>query len=83
MIEVAFCDFCNKETPESHLSPCAICKREMCNEDGGKEHTAYAVDVYRYGGAERVNGAHICNDCASKSLPVATIQVFLDSLLGR
>ena len=86
-VEVRYCDFCKKEVPESHLSRCVICGREMCNEGGGAEHTAYSLDIFRYEDRARANNARtkICKDCANKPVltadPDTTVKEFLDNLI--
>ena len=77
-VEVLSCDFCKKEV--AHLSHCAICKKEMCLADGGKEHICYSVEIYRYKDMERVCGAYVCKECANKPVAGATVREFLDSL---
>lgn len=78
-VVVKYCDFCGNET--KHLSTCAVCKKEMCNDGGGKTHTAYSVEIYRYRDAQRLH-ASICKECGDSTVPL-TIQAFIDGMMGQ
>ena len=78
-VTVRYCDLCKKET--DHLRRCAVCKREMCTDDGGKKHTAYHVEVYQYGDAQRFTG-DICVDCVKEKINLTIRQLF-EGMMGR
>ncbi|MBI4088656.1 hypothetical protein HY415_01015 [Candidatus Kaiserbacteria bacterium] len=76
---VMYCDLCGKEA--QHLSKCAVCKREMCSEDGMKFHAAYALELYRYDDANRLN-IHVCKTCADMKVNLTICQL-LDGMMER
>jgi len=80
-VEVKYCDFCKEEA--SHLDRCAVCKRQMCSKDGGKAHTAFGVELYRYSDAQRLvgYGSKVCKECSQKKFN-GTIQELLDAMMG-
>ena len=75
-IEVSYCEICNAEAP--CLEKCAFCKRGLCLKDGGKEHFAYSLELFRYADSDRRH-VHICHDCC-KQESVSTIGEFLDAI---
>ena len=79
-VEVKYCDFCGEET--QHLDRCAICKREMCNKDGGAAHSVFSIEVYRYEDGRRLAGnrSQICNDCADKKFD-GTIRDLINGMM--
>ena len=77
VVAVKYCDFCGKET--QHLSKCAVCKKEMCSEDGMKAHAAYSLELYRYGDANRLN-IHVCKTCGDMNI-IITISQLLDGMM--
>ncbi|MBU1255763.1 hypothetical protein KKH35_02740 [Patescibacteria group bacterium] len=81
-VEVKYCDFCKEET--GHLDRCAVCKKEMCNKDGNKAHTAYSTEIYRYKDGQRLvgYGNNICKDCAGETFD-GTIQELLDGMMSE
>ncbi|KKQ77461.1 MAG: hypothetical protein A3A96_01670 [Candidatus Zambryskibacteria bacterium RIFCSPLOWO2_01_FULL_39_39] len=78
-VETGYCDFCKEKA--SHLKKCAICKREMCGRGGYSEHSAYGMEVYRYGDANRLVSSHICKECVDKSLTITVGELF-EGILG-
>jgi hypothetical protein len=78
-INVKYCDFCGEET--SHLDKCAICKKEMCKKDGGKEHADYSLEIHRYQDGKHICGCKICKDCASQQAS-GTIADIINKMLN-
>jgi hypothetical protein len=78
-VAVQYCDFCEKEM--QYFNKCAICKKEMCNEDGGTKHAAYHVELYRYSDGERLN-AHVCKGCSVTVFKFA-IQALFNDMIGK
>jgi hypothetical protein len=78
-VEVRYCDFCREEA--THTSTCPICRRDMCNGEGGKKHTAYSVEIYRYEDGDHLS-VPICQDCASKPM-TGTVKEFIDIMFKR
>jgi hypothetical protein len=76
-IEISYCDFCGDEAP--HLDQCAVCKREMCGKDSGREHAAYSVEVYRYRDHARSGTRKVCKYC-SRSV-IRALQVLFDVMI--
>lgn len=81
-VEIKYCDFCKRET--EHLDKCAVCKQEMCNDYGGKIHTAYSVEIYRYDDERHLvgYGSRICRQCAKRGFN-GTIQELFDGMMGE
>ena len=79
-VEVKLCDYCRDET--EHLDRCAVCKREMCLKDGGVAHSAFSVELYKYGTGQRLKGygSLVCRDCAEKKFD-GTIGELLDGMM--
>jgi len=81
LVTVKFCDFCGNES--THLKKCAICKKDMCGENGNAKHCAYSVqDIYRYNDAARNVDRGICKECAGKKTNL-TIGQLLDAMMGK
>lgn len=82
-ITVKICDFCGDEV--KNLSTCAICKREMCDKDGGKAHAAFNLtDVYRYSDGRRLSivASKVCDDCAKKRFG-GTLEQFFSGMMDE
>ncbi|MBI2097373.1 MAG: hypothetical protein HYT46_00315 [Candidatus Vogelbacteria bacterium] len=80
-VEVKLCDACGAETT-SHLEKCAVCKRDLCNKDGGKEHLAYSLEVYWYENGARGH-FQVCKDCEQKlRKPVSPFAALVNILLN-
>jgi hypothetical protein len=77
-VVVKYCDLCAKEA--QHFNKCAICKKEMCNEDGGKKHAAYHIELFRYSDGQRLI-AHVCGICAERHVNLAVWQL-LNGMMG-
>lgn len=78
IVTVKYCDLCGNEV--EHLNKCAVCKKEMCNEEGGKKHSAYAVEIYRYSDGQRLI-SHVCKVCAEMRVNLAVWQL-LNGMMG-
>ncbi len=76
-VDVQYCDACQTEV--EHLKKCAVCKRDLCIQDGAK-HSAYGLETYRYMDGQRAN-LHICKDCCAKK-PALNIGELLEAMLG-
>jgi hypothetical protein len=50
-------------------------------DDGGKKHTAYSVEIYRYRDSNRVVSGRVCKECAGKN-PDLTTGELLDLMLN-
>ena len=78
-VDVKYCDICQEET--GHLSKCLVCKRDICATDGGKKHSAYSLDIYRYRDGSRISSGLICKECAEKSTNMSICRL-LDGMLS-
>ena len=78
-VEVQSCDVCQTEV--THLTQCAICKRDLCSGDGGSKHFAWSVEIFRYRDSNRGN-LHTCKDCNERKTSLS-IGELLDAMLGR
>ena len=78
IIAVKYCDFCGKE--KQHLSRCVVCKKEMCNENGGKAHAVYGIELYRYSDGQRLISSPICTTCGDMNI-IITISQLLDGMM--
>jgi len=81
-VEIKYCDFCGEET--EHFDKCAVCKREMCNKDGGAAHSAFSIKVYRYSDRYHLEGygSKICKNCADKK-PDGTIRNLINGMMSK
>ncbi len=81
-VNVKYCDLCGEEA--EHLDRCAVCKREMCNKDGGAAHSTFSIEVYRHedGGHLVGYGSKICNDCAEKKFK-GTIRDLINGMMSK
>jgi len=77
-VVVKYCDFCGKESKS--LSKCAVCKKEMCSEGGGKTHAAYSVEIYRYSDAQRIVSTRVCKKCSVGTFDLS-IGAFFDEMM--
>lgn len=76
-VDVFHCDFCHAEVEQHHLTPCAICAREGCMNDGGCAHWRLSIEgayFYPPSGSqnvgERIRPLKICRECAQSNLPI-------------
>ena len=81
-VEIKVCDFCGEET--EHLGRCAVCKREMCGEDGMRAHNYCGTELFRYSDGKRLAGygARICQECSQKKF-TGTIKQFFDGMMSE
>ncbi|MCK5022115.1 MAG: hypothetical protein KAR54_02615 [Candidatus Pacebacteria bacterium] len=79
-VEVEYCDFCKDEV--SHLRRCSICGREMCCKDGGKTHSAFSLEIYRYKDGEKDESSNICKECSAKKFG-GTLEELFDGMLKK
>ena len=68
------CDFCCRKV--EHTIQCAICKRNMCMDEGGKKHIAFSVEIGRYTDDCHLYGGFVCNECADKNCNLTTRELF-------
>ena len=78
-VTVRYCDFCGKEA--QYLNKCCVCKKEMCNEEGGGKHAMYSVELYRYSDGERLNSS-VCRICAEARINLSIWQ-FFNGMIGN
>lgn len=81
-VEVGYCDYCGEEA--ERLEKCAVCGREMCNKDGGAAHSAFSVELFRFGDGQRLSGfgSKVCRDCAEKKFD-GTIRELFDGMIAE
>ncbi len=72
-VEVKYCDFCKEEVDS--LGECAVCKREMCNKEGGAAHSAFSIEIYRHADGRRLI-SKICRVCATAEFRGVIQQLF-------
>ncbi len=66
-VQIIRCDFCGDET--EHVEKCVLCGKEGCNKDGGKAHTAMAVNrVYYYDVGFHGLTGKICKECVGRKI---------------
>ena len=72
-VKVMYCDYCKSETKQ--LNTCALCKREMCNKEGGAAHSAFSAELYEFDSRRRLDSS-ICRDCAEKKFDGTIRELF-------